>query len=733
MANNYTKILELANKNNMGLSNTIKRDYGIPLDYSSVQETYEAALAYAQTSTLAYIGQPISVGDTLYIVTGEAGDAALKAVGTKPVGDTTSIEVTNEGVVSIKGFKAAGTSTLPRKKSDGSIEWVTVDQIVQGDGNTKAVVKAADDSDITVTSAHDENTDTYTYTLDVQFPAIPAYSVSKTVDTGAKTTTYKLTKDGNAEGEAIVVPDAYDDSALDSRLTAAESDIEDHEGRIAGIEAFFEGATADEGEGESLKNALDTLKEIQEYVTADGEVAKTVTSNASTLATLTGSDTTTGSIAKTVKDAIAAQATVDDGKYATQSALEAVESVANAAAVKTEVDTALAGKVDNATLNNYYTKDVTYTKTEVEGLIDSITGTGAGSLSNQLATHITESGSKFTALESEDERLASLIKDNADAIDAINDDATGIYASAVSAATTAAAADAKAKVEALENTKVNTNAAAIESINSQIEGINTNYGTLSGKVGTLEQAKTDMAASISALEGTHSTLSGTVAGHTTDITGLKSKDTELAAAIEANTAKFDEYSNTTAVKALIKDAVDGVSTNGVAANTKAIEDEVTRAKAEEERLAGLIGANDTAIKVNASSITALEATLNAAIENEDGTALDSIKELATWIAEHDDPENGILKTVNDNKTAIATLNGTGTGSVKKTVDDAIAAIPVATTTKAGIVKASSDIAVAADGVMSINEGVFNTDRLVQGVNTLILNGGTANVTPVTGT
>ena len=256
---------------------------------------------------------------------------------------------------------------------------------------------------------------------------------------------------------------------------------------------------------------------------------------------------------------------------------------------------------------------------------------------------------------------------------------------------------------------------------------------MSGDVSGLKTTSGQLDATVKAEKTAREALEKTVAQHTTDITGLTTKDTELAAAIEANTAKFDEYSNTNAVKALIKDAVDGVSANGVAANTEAIEDEVKRAKAEEERLAGLIGANDTAIKANASSITALEATLNAAIENEDGTALNSIKELATWIAEHDDPENGILKTVNDNKTAIATLNGTGAGSVKKTVDDAIAAIPVATTAKAGIVKASSDIAVAADGVMSINEGVFNTDRLVQGVNTLILNGGTANVTPVTGT
>ena len=62
MANNYSKILELANKNNMGLSNTIKRDYGIPLDYSSVQASYDDAVVYAATDTLAYIGQPIAVG-----------------------------------------------------------------------------------------------------------------------------------------------------------------------------------------------------------------------------------------------------------------------------------------------------------------------------------------------------------------------------------------------------------------------------------------------------------------------------------------------------------------------------------------------------------------------------------------------------------------------------------------------------------------------------------------------
>ena len=120
MANNYESIHAIANSNNMGLSNTIKRDYGIPLDYSSVQESYEAALNYAKNSTLAYIGQPIAVGDTLYIVTDESA-GYLKAVGTKPIGDESSISITDDGLISIKGFSAADNLTLPHKNSAGAI------------------------------------------------------------------------------------------------------------------------------------------------------------------------------------------------------------------------------------------------------------------------------------------------------------------------------------------------------------------------------------------------------------------------------------------------------------------------------------------------------------------------------------------------------------------------------------------------------------------------------------
>lgn len=271
MAKNYTEILALANKNNMGLSNTIKRDYGIPLDYSSVQESYEKALEYAQSSTLAYIGQPISVGDVLYVVT-TPENGYLKQVGVKPVGDEKSIEVSEEGVVSIYGFEAAEGATLPQKQADGSIKWVAISAIVEGDGNTKTVVKAADGSDITVTPVYDEVNDTYTYTLDVQFPAIPEYSVEKVE--GENEVTYKVTKDGVQVGESIVVPNAFDPSEILESIETLQGYFTEGEANVA-IEA--KGYVADgaiDTEFKRLAGLIDGLAGVDTTFTQDLKALK---------------------------------------------------------------------------------------------------------------------------------------------------------------------------------------------------------------------------------------------------------------------------------------------------------------------------------------------------------------------------------------------------------------------------------------------------------------------------
>lgn len=57
------------------------------------------------------------------LVENEDGTFATKEVGSAPVGDEKSIAV-DDGIVKIVGFEAAGEGAQPRKKADGTLEWV---------------------------------------------------------------------------------------------------------------------------------------------------------------------------------------------------------------------------------------------------------------------------------------------------------------------------------------------------------------------------------------------------------------------------------------------------------------------------------------------------------------------------------------------------------------------------------------------------------------------------------
>ena len=60
---------------------------------------------------------------TLYVI---EPDKTLKAVGATVLGDGKSIQV-QDGVISIIGFEAAEAGAQPRKKTDGTIEWIKPD------------------------------------------------------------------------------------------------------------------------------------------------------------------------------------------------------------------------------------------------------------------------------------------------------------------------------------------------------------------------------------------------------------------------------------------------------------------------------------------------------------------------------------------------------------------------------------------------------------------------------
>ena len=146
MANSYIELMKIVNQGNkMGLSNTITRDNGIPLDLSSVQESYEAAVIYAATKAIAYQGQLLAAEGVVYVIVAdsqgeyEAADGTkyqnyLKPVGTAPKGDDASISVTADGLVSLYGFASAENGKLPMKV-DGTIIWKSLEDIGAGDGN----------------------------------------------------------------------------------------------------------------------------------------------------------------------------------------------------------------------------------------------------------------------------------------------------------------------------------------------------------------------------------------------------------------------------------------------------------------------------------------------------------------------------------------------------------------------------------------------------------------------
>lgn len=756
MANTYEQIQALLQdaqgnpKNMMGLSNTITRDNGIPLDYSSVQPDLATARAYAQSAT-AYVGQPIAVGDTLYIVTGLAGEASLKEVGSRPVGDDKSIVVANDGKIAIKGFTAADDGFLPQvqvtldpeTKAEVSREltWVPISSLVRYDGNTKTVISQPEGSAITVTDNYDQASDTHTYTLDVTFPVPPEYSVTKTENEDGSTT-YRLTKDTVAVGEEIIVPAAYNDSVLAGKVSSLETTVGGHTTAIKEIkdqvDAFFD-TTADPDA------VIDTLKEIQSYIQSDESGTTTmladIGANKSAIETLNGDVNTAGSVAKQIADAIDAHETEADAIYAKQSALAAVQTTANNAAAKTYVDTELAKKVDTTAteLPNFYNK--TEVGQKIEEAIGAITGGGGETVPElrlALNNHIDVADGKFaeiaTAQGVQDGRLDDVeaaVEDLEAAIDTIHDATNGIKAQAVAAAATETAR----QVKELADGAVTSNTAGVQALNTQVNGINENINTITGDVSTLKQKATAQEGWNTATTNAHNQLSETVNGHTSSITTINETLTSQSAEVKRISDKFANYTDTTGMNNAIADAISENNTT-VNASIKTVSDnlaaEIKRSTERDDAIAKTVADNNDAvtgqINIITGKVAGLETTVAALLNNEDTEAYDSIMELATWVSEH---ETEVLPLINANTEAINTLKGTGTGSVQQIVADAISkipAVPFATSEAAGIVKPNAaDFTVGENGALSLNATAFSTDRLQQGSRTLILNGGDAEV------
>jgi hypothetical protein len=139
------------------------------------------------------------------------------------------------------------------------------------------------------------------------------------------------------------------------------------------------------------------------------------------------------------------------------------------------------------------------------------------------------------------------------------------------------------------------------------------------------------------------------------------------------------------------------------------------------------------------NIDALDAAIKAVIDDEDGSTLNSIKDLAVWVEEH---ETDVLPVIEKNTADIAAIYTPASGETPASgvlvtevarLDGRIDAIHHAETGILALAKAYTDEkAVVADGTTIENkEGTLSvkavsTDVLVQGDLELVLNGGSAN-------
>lgn len=223
------------------VGNSYQRKSAVPLDYYSLFNTKAEAEAYAASNPVSYVGQVISYiheGEVkVCVIANTAG--LLKEVGTAPVGDSKTIEVSAEGAVALLGAASAANGTLPMiEEVDGKskLVWKTLEQIGAGDGNDNTTYAFSfANQKITVTpSLNGVAQDVIEIDLSVFATEDEMVAAIKdTIDNlpDDKDTTYTLSLSGMeltltpSEGEAQKVTiDAYNKKEIDDKFAALPED-----------------------------------------------------------------------------------------------------------------------------------------------------------------------------------------------------------------------------------------------------------------------------------------------------------------------------------------------------------------------------------------------------------------------------------------------------------------------------------------------------------------------------
>lgn len=501
---------------------SINRTNPLPLDVNSVFNTREKLDSYV-SGAFSYPGQVVALVEadatTIYYIDQEK---ALNEVGKIPVGDEKSITVAEDGTISLIGLAEAATGAQPVKQADGSIKWIKPDtSTVEGlsttvedlkdrtttlegtvSDSTKGLVKEIADvkSDLSdnyydktavdglVAGAFHFRGNAYSYReldgnlVDAEGQPIPgktgdvyqvgdkeyAYNGSKwvelgfTLDLSAYATTASVTTAvDTAKGEAITAAGAN----ADAKIATKVGDLGDKT-----VKAYVD----DTVEGLAIGDYAKKTDVAADIATAKSEAIADAGTNADTKIS-----TKVGDIGD-----VTVKAYVDGKETSLNSSIKAVDDKVEALGTlasknevtETELASALKEKIDaKANASDVFTQAQINTK--VSALETSIgANTDAITAINDDTTGILAKAKKYTDdnafddtaikadIEANKGKIATNadgIKSNKEAIESINDETTGILATA------------KGYADGLNSTlkkSVDANKEAIDKLNGTGEG-----------------------------------------------------------------------------------------------------------------------------------------------------------------------------------------------------------------------------------------------------------------------
>ena len=738
---------------------SIKRGNPLPLDANSIFESYAALEAYA-ADVLAYPGQLVAVvnADSTGIYYLDQ-NLAIQPVGVIPVGDEKTIEVTEAGAISLLGAAGAANGTLPMVGDNGKLTWKTLEDIGAGDGNDNTTYAFKFENEkITVTpSFNGVAQDPVELDLSAFVTADElATELGKLVDND---TTYSV-----AENEKVL--------KLNDTVFSTEIGLKHENGMISltGIngEVIAEFSDADfvkDSVLEDVEYSPITQEIIFTWKTVDGETKTDAVSVADFVQVYTaGNGLDLNSNQFSVKI---------DGE--SESFLTVGANGVKLAGVQTAIDTAKQAAIDDAATKYATTGALSQLETDLDTRLDVLEAIDHTlyATKEELAPvkqTADNAAAKVETLEDKIEEITSVggepnvidyIKVNGTILEA-EKDAEGkstktvnvIVPTKFSDLTDNSGFDARITAAKTQADKGVTDAAAADA--KAVKNAE-DIGKHETRIGNLETAKGDHESRIIALENAdnqhaseYTALKDIVDGHTSTL-ATKADQTVL----DAVSAKAS--ANETAIKTLNETTIPGINIEiakkanaadvytktevGTISEGKTLVEMINEAKSEatydDTQIKADIKANTDALAIlngDVGTVGSVKAEAKAAADIAVATVVDSapeamntLKEVADWIANDESGAAAMANRITANETAINAINHVDTGilaNAKKYTDDAIAGLPVATADALGLVKFDNN-SIKMNESNQLYVAKVSTDVLEQGENVLILNGGSA--------